>query len=336
MKGNRAFIAIDGGNSKTDVVAATDDGRVHAYVRGGTSSPHRLGYAGSVDYLAKLIETARSEARWDAAKPVERVEALLAGADLPVEIDRLGSDARSRKWARRVRIDNDTFALLRAGTGDRNAVAVVCGAGMNSVGRNDNGDLSRFPALGPTTGDWGGGEDLADSVLYHAVRSEDGRGPSTALAEAVRSRFATASAEEAAIGVHLGEIDRESLHTLVPLLFDAAANGDGVALRIVERQAEEIAAMVRVSARRLGLEGRGFTVVGGGGVLRSRPPVLHDEVRERLSADHPRAEYVSLGCAPVVGAAWSALDALLGRTTGPAHRRLAAETAERVPLPVDY
>lgn len=331
MNTNRRFIAIDGGNSKTDVLAADADGRVHAFVRGGTSSPHRLGYREAIDHLGKLIDLARSEADWGPA-PLERVEAMLAGADLPVELDRLGADADSRHWARRVRIDNDTFALLRAGTDDRNAVAVVCGAGMNCVGRNERGETSRFPALGRTTGDWGGGEDLAEAALHHAVRGEDGRGPVTALTGAVREHFGTDSAVEVAIGIHLGEIDRARLHGLVPPLFAAADDGDEVALRTVDRQAEEIAAMVAVSARRLGLGDGPFTVVGGGGVLRSEPAVLHRRVREFLAGAHPRARYRTLRRPPVLGAAWAALDVLTGRFSGPSHRRLAEQLADREPV----
>lgn len=334
MNGDRAFIAVDGGNSKTDVVAATADGRVRAYVRAGTSSPHRLGYRESIDLLGKLIETVRAEARWGSEAPLARVDALLAGADLPVEVERLNADARSRGWAERVNVDNDTFALLRAGTGDRNAVAVICGAGMNGIGRNERGEWSRFPALGPVTGDWGGGEDLGDAVLFHAARAEDGRGPATVLRDAVRAHFGTASVEEAAIGLHLGTFGRDLVHGLVPPLFAAADAGDACAEAIVERQAEEITAMVRVSAGRLGLGGAPFTIVGGGGVLAAAPAALHRHLDPRLAAAFPLAAYTALERPPVLGAAWTALDALTGEVDGPAHRRLAAEIAGMEPVRV--
>jgi N-acetylglucosamine kinase-like BadF-type ATPase len=330
----RAFIAVDGGNSKTDVVAATDDGRVHAYVRTGTSSPHRLGYRESIDLLGKLIEVVRDEAGWGSAVPLARVDALLAGADLPVEVDRLNADARSRGWAESVRVENDTFALLRAGTGDRNAVAVICGAGMNSIGRNETGEWSRFPALGPITGDWGGGEDLGEAALFHAARAEDGRGPATVLCAAVCAHFGTGSVEEAAIGLHLGRFERDMVHGLVPHLFAAADAGDSCAEAVVERQAEEVMAMVRVSASRLGLGKGPFTIVGGGGVLAAAPAALRRHLEPRLAAEFPLAKYQALDRPPVLGAAWSALDVLTGAVESPAHERLAAEIADRDPLRV--
>lgn len=334
MNADRHFIAVDGGNSKTDVLAATADGRVHAFVRSGTSSPHRLGYRESIDLLGKLIEIARVEAGWGSGLPLARVDALLAGADLPVEVERLNADARSRGWAGSVCVENDTFALLRAGTDDRNAIAVICGAGVNGIGRNERGEWSRYLALGPTTGDWGGGEDLGGAVLFHAARDEDGRGPATALSAAVRTHFGTASVEEVAVGLHLGMIRPERIHGLVPLLFEAAEAGDACAEAVVERQAEEITAMVRASARRLGLGGRPFTIVGGGGVLSAAPAALHRHLSPRLAAEFPLARYTALDRPPVLGAAWSSLDALTGEIGGPAHRRLAAEIADREPLRV--
>ncbi|MFB9660472.1 N-acetylglucosamine kinase [Glycomyces mayteni] len=332
----RAFIAVDGGNSKTDAVAATADGRVHAYVRTGTSSPHRLGYREAVDLLGKLIDAVRAEARWGSETPLARVDALLAGVDLPVEVERLNADARSRGWAEATVIDNDVFALLRAGTGDRNAVAVICGAGMNSVGRNASGEWSRFPALGPTTGDWGGGEDLGDAVLFHAARGEDGRGPATALCAQVREHFGTVTVEDAAVGLHLGHFSRDLVHGLVPRLFAAADAGDAQAESIVERQAAEIAAMVRVSVRRLGLGGAPFTIVGGGGVLGAAPEALQRHLVPLLEAEFPLAAYTGLGRPPVLGAAWTALDAVTGEVDSAAHRRLAAEIAAVKPLRVLY
>ncbi|MFC7586672.1 hypothetical protein ACFQYP_25240 [Nonomuraea antimicrobica] len=35
--------------------------------------------------------------------------------------------------------------------------------------------MARFPALGRISGDWGGGQGLAEEALWHAIRAEDGR-----------------------------------------------------------------------------------------------------------------------------------------------------------------
>ena len=90
-------------------------------------------------------------------------ELFLAGVDFPVEEREAEAAAAERGWAGRVRVSNDTFAVLRAGTERGWGVAVTCGAGINCVGIAPDGRTARFPALGELTGDWGGGRDVLSS-----------------------------------------------------------------------------------------------------------------------------------------------------------------------------
>ncbi|GAB1643449.1 N-acetylglucosamine kinase [Krasilnikovia sp. MM14-A1259] len=309
------FLAVDGGNSKTDVVLGTADGRVLGHARGGTSSPHALGLPGAVRVLDSLIATARVRAGVPAATPVDLAAVYLAGADLPVEVDGLHAAVAERDWARRYVVDNDCFALLRAGTAMPDAVAVVCGAGNNCVGRAADGRTARFPSLGPISGDWGGGHDLAEHTLRYAARGEDGRGEPTRLSDAVARHFGRRTVEQVSIALHLGELPRHAVYELTPLLFEIAAVGDPVAVRLVQRQADEILAQHRVAAGRLGLIAAPHALVLGGGVLRARHPVLHERIVAGARAEAPRAEVSVVTDPPVAGAALLALDALTGGPT---------------------
>jgi N-acetylglucosamine kinase-like BadF-type ATPase len=306
----RCYLAIDGGNSKTHVVVGSADGRILGFVHGPGSSPHLLGVSGSIALLGSLVGQAVARAGLPAGTRPDRVELYIAGADLPVEVDTLMKAVGEASWAREHRVDNDLFALLRAGTSDPDAVAVVCGAGINCVGRTADGRTARFPALGEITGDWGGGHDLARLALWHAARGEDGRGPETALTAAVAGHFGRTTVMEVATGLHLGELARERIDDLSPVLFTVAAAGDPVARRVVARQAREVVALATVAARRLGLLDRPHTVVLGGGVLAARHPLLHDAVVEGLLATAPLAKIGIVTDPPVAGAALLALDAL--------------------------
>ncbi|BCJ53683.1 kinase [Actinoplanes sp. NBRC 14428] len=304
------YLAVDGGNSKTDVVLGTADGEVLGFVRGPTSSPHTLGLPGTLRVLDALITAVRAEAGLPAATPVDLAAVYLAGADLPIEVERLHAAISARAWTRATVVDNDCFALLRAGTSLPDAVAVVCGAGNNCVGRAADGRTARFVALGPVSGDWGGGHDLADHTLRLAARGEDGRGAPTALSAAVAAHFGKAAVEEVSIALHLGEIDLTRVRELTPLLFAAAAGGDVVADNLVRRQADEILGQHRVAAGRLGLLDARHALVLGGGVLHARHPVLHDRVAAGARAQAPAVEISVLDTPPAVGAALLALEAL--------------------------
>ncbi|GAB1694829.1 N-acetylglucosamine kinase [Krasilnikovia sp. M28-CT-15] len=306
------FLAVDGGNSKTDVVLGTADGRVLGVARGGTSSPHTLGLPGAVQVLDTLIAAARARAGVPAGTPVDLAAVYLAGADLPVEVDRLHAAVADRDWAHGYVVDNDCFALLRAGTARPDAIAVVCGAGTNCVGRAADGRTARFPSLGPLSGDWGGGHDLAEHTLRDAARGEDGRGEPTKLTDAVARHFGRPTVEAVSIALHLGELPRHAVRELTPLLFEVAAAGDPVALGLIRRQSDEILAQHRVAAARLGLTDAPHALVLGGGVLRARHPVLHERILAGARAQASRVEVTVVADPPVVGAALLALDTLAG------------------------
>ncbi|MDG6106510.1 ATPase [Dactylosporangium aurantiacum] len=308
----QVFAAVDGGNSKTDVVLGDADGRILARVQGPTISPHVVGLPGCLAALGDLVARARAAAALPAALPLSRLSAYLAGADLPIEVERLAAGIDGLGLADAVEVDNDLFALLRAGTAAPDAVGVVCGAGINAVGRRRDGHTSRFPSLGQLSGDWGGGHHLAALALYYAVRGEDGRGRPTALTGAVTERYGLPSAEAVSVAMHLGDLPAGRLDELCEVLFTVAAAGDAVAGRVVARLAEEIEALVRVAAGRLALLDTAYTVVLGGGVLTARHPQLHTDVVARLAALSPHASVTVLSSPPVAGAALLALDALHG------------------------
>jgi len=298
------YLAVDGGNSKTHVVVGDSTGRVLGFVHGPGSSPHLLGVPGSIALLDSLVRQALGAAGLPAGTVLDRAEVYIAGADLPVEVDILTKAVGDAGWAHEHRVDNDLFALLRAGTSSPDAVAVVCGAGINCVGRTADGRTARFPSLGNISGDWGGGHHLASL----AARGEDGRGPTTALTTAVAAHFGRATIEGVSAGLHLGELDKERINDLSPVLFAVAAAGDPVAREVVAKQAREVVALATVAARRLGLLDQAYAVVLGGGVLAARHPLLHDAVVSGIQAAAPQATIGIVADPPVAGAALLALD----------------------------
>ena len=208
---------------------------------------------------------------------------------------------------------------------------MVCGAGINCVGRTGDGRTARFPALGMLTGDWGGGGHLGVLALWHAARGEDGRGPATALATAIMDHYGLPSAAELGSRLHHGTVEWPDLAKLAPAVLATAAAGDPVAVSIVDRQVEEIITMATVAARRLNLLEEPFTVVLGGGVLRSRHPLLIPPVVDGIRALAPKATVTVADAPPILGAALHCLDALGAGAA--AHDALREQLRTRQPTP---
>jgi N-acetylglucosamine kinase-like BadF-type ATPase len=324
------LLAVDGGNWKTHVALARADGEVLALVRGPESSPHLVGEDGCIAVIEALLGEAAALTGLSLANgPVAEVAwVMLAGADLPAEERRLQDLVAERGWARRTRVANDTFAVLRAGTERGWGVAVVCGAGINCVGVAPDGRTARFPALGAITGDWGGGYDVGLAALSAAARSADGRGPLTVLERAVGAHFGMAGPAEVGQAIHEGRIGGRRLVELAPLVL-ALAEEDAVAGAIAGRLAGEVVAFARVAIERLGLAGDAVDVVLGGGLLRPEHERLVEAVRRGLAEVAPRAVIRLAGDAPIVGAALLALDDAGARTGAAARLRAELGAATR-------
>jgi N-acetylglucosamine kinase-like BadF-type ATPase len=304
-------LAVDGGNSKTDLALLHADGELLAFARGPMSSPHLIGLHGCLDILEALYEQAARDAGLDpAARPLAGTgQVLLAGADLPEEERELAEAVREHSFATDVAVGNDVFAVLRAGSDLGWGVAVVCGAGINCVGVAPDGRQARFPALGPISGDWGGGYDVGLAGLSAAARSADGRGPETVLEHTVPAYLGFDTPRDVAVAIHLGRLSSRRLVELAPVVL-AEADTDPVAGAILDRLAAETVALAVAALRRLSLANEEVDVVLGGGILRFGPDRLREAVSAGAVAEAPRANVVVAGSPPVVGAALLALDQL--------------------------
>ena len=299
-------LAVDGGGSKTDVVLLTTAGEVLAWERGPGSSPQIDGLEESVAVIDELASRALGTRD---PRVLAAVGLYLSGLDLAEEIAVFRAAIAPLPWADGAVVENDLHALLRAGTDAEDAIAVICGTGMNAIGIRADGDRVRFPALGPLSGDWGGGAELGDAVVWHAARAEDGRGPETALVGLLLQAVDAPSVASLIEDVHLGRRPGQTVSSLAPVLFAAAAAGDSVARSVVQRQADEVVAFVRACVSRLDLHGVEVPVVFGGGVARSRDPLLLDGIRAGLHADVPAARLQIVDAPPVLGAALLVLSA---------------------------
>jgi N-acetylglucosamine kinase-like BadF-type ATPase len=295
-------LGVDGGNSKTELVVATVEGDPVTYLRGAGNNAHTVGMAATVEFLGALV------ARASVDPPLAQGVFYLCGVDISSDRAELTEALEREPWVARATVDNDVFALLRAGTDAGDAVAVVCGAGINCAGRSSDGRVARYPSLGWESGDWGGSVMLGRDVLFHAARADDGRGEPTALRDVVASHFDMPVAEVGE-AVRYARIPAVRLGELAPAVIAAAEDGDAHALELTERLAGEVTLMAVRALEDLGLSDRTATVLLGGGMLRAGRGLLYDRVVDRLQQRAPRATAIAVATPPVLGAALDALDA---------------------------
>ena len=310
-------IAVDGGDSKTDLALVRDDGAVLAVVRGPRSSPQRIGVDG-------CPRGARRPARRGAAIAGPRGRRRPAVADVardPARRRRLpaGGGGPCRRPCTRARlgdVDHGRQRHLRRPARRHRPRAGAwrsCAApGSTASASARTAREARFPALGLITGDWGGGEDVGLAGLAAAARSADGRGPSAPRSSAPCRRTSGSAPRRSSPrrSTSAGSAPSGSCE-LAPVVL-AEAESDAVARAIVDRLAAEIVALARVALTRLELlerAGRGAprrragALDGRGGWWRRSAP----RARPGRPAGRACARSTS---PPVVGAGAARLDEL--------------------------
>lgn len=296
-------VAIDGGGSKTDAVAVGLDGAVFGRASGPGTSPHFVGVDAAVEQIDALVREAAGP------HPIVQANVYLSGLDLPSEVETFSEALGGVPWANATTVvENDLYALLRSGTSATDAVAVVCGSGINALGRRADGRTARFASLGVISGDWGGGTGLGEAAIWHAARGADLRGRATSLTVAIPAAFGLATVADVTNGLHLGSIEYGDLGRLSPVVFEHSDAGDTIAGELVDRQGQEIAIMAISCLERLELLENLTPVVLGGGVVAGRNPRLWTAIETEFAARAPRAELIHVSARPLMGAALLALE----------------------------
>lgn len=313
-------LAVDGGNSKTDLSLVGEDGRLLAAVRGPTSSHQQVGAVNGLERLAALVAEAHAQAgaRTRVADRADVGVYCLAGADTPADIRLLTTRLAAYGFARKDLLRNDTFAALRAGTDRGWGVVVICGQGVNAAGIAPDGRTARLDALGDISGDWGGGTSVGWAGLAAAVRARDGRGRRTALERSVPAHFGLASPHALTMALYDGRIEHGRIGELSPVVFAAAMEDDAAARAIVDRLADEVVTMAGAMLRRLRLTRLDPEIVLGGGVFRTLDAGFRARIEAGVVAIAPKARLVRSEAPPVAGAALLGLDAVLGGLADPA------------------
>jgi N-acetylglucosamine kinase-like BadF-type ATPase len=308
----RLVLAVDGGNSKTDLALVDERGRLLGAIRGPTTSHQAVGLEEGMARLERLA----GQVGVSPEAPADVGVLALAGADYPSDVRLLHRAIARLGLAREVNVVNDTIGALRAGSRRPWGVAVICGQGVNGAGVAPDGRTIRFDGVGDISGDWGGGTSVGQAGQAAAVRARDGRGPRTTLEWLVPRHFGYASPGALVRALYTGRVPGERLGELSPIVFEAAGAGDAVARGIVDRLADELVAMATALIRRLRLSRLDPDVVLAGSVFRAEDPAFHSRLRDGVLAVAPAARIVRLEAPPVLGSALLGLELLRRGTVG--------------------
>lgn len=299
------FLGVDAGGSKTHALLVDETGRVLGRGLGGNGN-HQTAFE-----AAKLsIDGACQQALSEAGITKEQVDFAyfgLAGADRERDYEILRPMITSLNYKRHA-IACDTMIGMRAGTNKAYGAVIISGTGFNAAARNPQGEELQYGGFGYVFGDGqGSGTDLAIHAFRSAIRASEGREQHTLLSELVPQCLGYKTIQE--MYDDALENGKRPPHELSKVIFDAAAQGDAVAIRILQETGREHGNAVIALIRRLGMQRETFHVVLAGSVMsRGRSSHMVDAIEESIHAAAPNARTVRLTVDPVIGAVMSAMD----------------------------
>lgn len=299
------ILALDQGGTKTAALVANASGEILGAGYGRGACHAESGMEVAMGAVMEAAGAALSAAGATLAQ-VETVCGGMAGADWPDEYPLLENALRETTGVRNVQVVNDCIIAWRAGT-DCPVGAVLCaGTALNAAVIGPHGQSYIFGYY--ISGDDLGGTALGRLSLRAVFAAESGIGPGTRLTDLLLSHFGLASVDDLMRAYVSGKLGRTS--TLVPVLEQAVALGDDVAVRLVADFGERLARYVTAGQKRFGMLQCEQDVVLSGGVFKAHLPGLRESVTRAVLREAPRARLVDARYEPVVGALLLALPAL--------------------------
>lgn len=280
------LLALEGGGSHSQAAVMDHDGRVlHVSDAAGVNT-NFVSFQDAQEAVWQVVSRALEAAGVSGEKVGLFVSALVGpkfGAEL---FGSLTPNASYRYYNER------DVIFARAGFYTLHGVAVVSATGATAWAvRADDGRRVSLGGWGSLLGDEGSAYAAGLLGLRAAVRAFEGRETSTGLVDAVCQHFDMKRETFQHDLVRLAyqkPLSRAEIAALAVLVTRLAAEGDGVACRIMDKVANDLAALALHAARRLFHPDESFPVAAAGGLFNAGE-IIWKPLQDGLAREFPHA-----------------------------------------------
>ncbi len=305
-------LGIDGGGTKTICVLMDQFGTVLSRGEGGPGNYQSVG----VEVVSTSIQIAIATCLENYPHvPITGVCLGLAGVgrseDVQV-IEKLWQSLPSTiagNWylgADSVRICSDSAIALVGGLGHGAGIVAIAGTGSQVFGRNPLGKTKRTGGWGYLLGDEGSAYYIAIRGLQAVLRSDDGRLSPTQLSQCLQQKLGLNTLADLIPLVYRSGWGVKEIAALAPFVDQVAAQGDPVAIEIINSAVAELVLAVKVVITDLFERSETLTIVTSGRVWYSLAN-LRDRFITSIRAIAPLAQVIWPINEPAYGAGLIAL-----------------------------
>jgi glucosamine kinase len=293
-------VGIDGGGSTVRTAVVRDDLNVLGAATDAAVNPSVIGHEAAAARIQAAVRAALQAAHVTSDE-IAAAAIGVAGAAREHSETWLYEVVTPVLPTAHVVPSSDLEIALVGARGERRGILVLAGTGSAAYGVNQAGETLLVGGWGYLLGDEGSGYWLGMEALRLVAHADDRQDSNTGLTPLVLSTLKLAQPRDLLHWLYHAETHRHrEIAALAPLVIGAAEAGDEGAHELVVSAAGRLAALGRITARRLHMEAPAFAFAGG---LLQQPNLLSRQVCEALHLTafpqrlHP----------PVIGAALLAL-----------------------------
>lgn len=264
---------IDGGGTHTRLELRADD---NTFLRRETFGAFNLNSIGETQFRTLLREV------FAACGELAQLHKLCIGAagiSNPKVRQILEEELHQAGFAGQWKLCGDQEIALR-GAMDCPGIALISGTGSICFGKNGAGETARSGGFGHLIDDGGSGYALGRDVLTEAVRALDGRGGDREILQGVYDYLGVQSGAEIVSFVYSPKTDKSIIAQVCIVAIRLAEQGNRRAWELLQREAAELAELVRAVQNQLNRPGCPIALLGG---MLDVESTYHDEVVRQLS-----------------------------------------------------
>jgi N-acetylglucosamine kinase-like BadF-type ATPase len=296
-------IGVDGGASKTEVVALDVTGEILYSQLKPSSNYHVVGMIQAVfNIISGIRETFIDQ-------QIEGIGLSLAGIDtledwnimangIKNELLHLGVERGISFRDVPIVLENDVFGALMSVRGTFSGNVLAVGTGTVALGVNLGGKAFRVGGWGHLIGDQGSGYDIGRKALKAMVASCDGYGPKSRLESLITQYLGLNEVRDIVDWLNQNNRTNKDVAALVPIVVQAADHQDSAALEILKEAGSDLGYVTQALLRKTG--GTNLGLVGG---ISHIWEWLEPAFRTILNEEFPNLQLLKPSYSPAVGAA---------------------------------
>lgn len=235
------LIGMDGGGTKTKGILTDIDLNPIYETIGGPSNFLVIGTEKVSETILNLINECTSSQNISYSD----IEAIVLGTtgggrrnDAELLEKQIFEDAKLKTISiNKFRVESDARIALEGSFSGKAGSILIAGTGSIMFGKDEAGEIHRVGGFGRYIGDEGSGYRIGRLGLNAVARYFDGRSKSTKIADLLEQEFSISTSEQLITEVYRNNFN---IAAAAPIVFDAAENGDKIAQRILEDEADEL------------------------------------------------------------------------------------------------